>query len=78
MALCCSTASGRAEERLHPIRSIEEYRRENHNYYPLHIDWYVIAPAGRNHVEYTMLATSYDTVRPPCGPQRPTATHRRV
>jgi len=35
-----STASGRAEERLHPIRSIEEYRRENHNYYPLHIDWY--------------------------------------
>ena len=40
MALCCSTASGRAEERLHPIRSIEEYRRENHNYYPLHIDWY--------------------------------------
>ena len=32
--------SGSEQERLHLIRSIEEFRRENHNYYPIAIDWY--------------------------------------
>merc|ERR1711998_528783 len=35
-----TTSSGAEQERLHLIRSIEEFRRENHDYYPVSIDWY--------------------------------------
>jgi insulysin len=35
-----TSSSGSERERLHLIRSIEEFRRENHDYYPISIDWY--------------------------------------
>jgi len=39
-----TSSSGAETERLHLIRSIEEFRRENHDYYPVSIDWFRKAP----------------------------------